>query len=52
MTLEEKSNVLIANDIQLGDLWNIMDKFCFKSVDDAIEHCFVRVVANKCIWSD
>lgn len=52
MSLEEKSNFLLANDILLGDLWNIMDKFGLDTVEDAIEHCFVRLVNNKCIWSN
>ena len=52
MTLEEKSNILIGHDVQLGDLWNIMDKFQLDTVEDAIEHCFVRVVNDKCIWSE
>jgi hypothetical protein len=51
MNLEEKSNALIAHDIQLGDLWNIMKKFSLDTVEDAIEHCFIRVSNNKCIWS-
>lgn len=51
MTLKEKSEVLLGQDIQLGDLWNIMDEFQLDTVEDAIEHCFVRVVNGEGIWS-
>jgi hypothetical protein len=51
MNLEEKSNVLLARDIHLGDLWNIMVKFNLDTVVDAIDHCFERVKNNKCIWT-
>ena len=50
MGLEEKSNVLMAHDILLGDLWNIMDKFALNTVEDAIEHCFNHLANGKCIW--
>lgn len=47
----EKSEFLLSHDIQLGDLWNIMDDFNFSHVDEAIEHCWTRLKNNKSIWS-
>lgn len=51
MTLEQKSDFLVAHDILLGDLWNIMDTFGFDNVVQAIEHCFARLMSDQSIWS-
>lgn len=51
ITIEQKSWFLFGKDIQLGDLWNIMDDFNFSHIDEAIEHCFNRLKLGKSIWT-